>query len=84
MKLLRYNSNREVSGPIILLRLTPLLVSRISKNNCLNFVIQGFLGVARNLFAVALFWGQQTLWCLTKSTTHFLIFMDHIYIYIFI
>ena len=25
MKLLRYNSNREVSGPIILLRLTPLL-----------------------------------------------------------
>ena len=84
MKLLRYNSNREVSGPIISLRLTPLRVSRISKNYCLNFVIQGFLGVARNLFAAALFWGQQTLWCLTKSTTHFLIFMDHIYIYIFI
>ena len=84
MKLLRYNSNREVSGPIILLRLTPLLVSRISKNYCLNFVIQGFLGVGRNLFAATLFWGQQTLWCLTKSMTHFLIFMDHIYIYIFI
>ena len=82
--ILRYNSNREVSGPIILLRLTPHLVSQISKNYCLKFVIQGFLGVARNLFAATLFWGQQTLWCLTKSTTHFLIFIDHVYIFIFI
>ena len=39
--------------------------------------------LARNLFAAALFWGQQTLWCLTKSTAHFLIFMDRVYIYIF-
>ena len=85
MKLLRYNSNREVSGPIILLYLIPLLVSQISKNYCLKFVIYGFLGVARNLFAAALFGGQQTLYMVfDKKHNPFSHFMNHVYIYIFI
>lgn len=85
MKLLRYNSNREVSGPIILLRLTPLLVSRISKNYCLNFVIQGFLGVAKNLFAAALFLGSTDFMVFDKKHDPFSHFYGpYLYLYFYL
>ena len=85
MKLLRYNSNREVSGPIILI-IGPDTSPCIANYKQLFFKIcdTRIFGGGKKFICSCTFWGQQTLRCLTKSTAHFLIFMDRVYIYIFI